>query len=246
MPAFEKSAELGVDYIETDVHFTKDKKFVVIHDDTIQRVTNGAGKVSGYTMDELRQFDAGHNFTEDDGKTYPYRGKGIGLLSLEEILDAFPAQKFNIDLKDKNPLQIKHFIDIIDKLNAYNRVIVASWHFINLNTLRKLRPEIATSFSVGEMIWIFFLHRSGLLFLKINFKGKALQIPERRGQVNILTKSYLKELHEKGVEVHVWTVNNEEDMRRLIEIGVDGIMSDDPALLLKVIKEYASIDQSSA
>lgn len=237
MPAFRKAAELGVDYIETDVHLTKDKRFVIIHDDTIDRTTNGSGRVVDYNMDELSRLDAGYNFTEDNGETYPYRGKGIGLFSLEEMLEAFPEQKFNIDLKDKSVQQVSYFINIINKFNAHNRIIVASWYYSILNKVRKFNPEIATSFSAYEIMWIYFLFRSGLLFLNINFKGTALQIPQKRGQLNIVTKSFVKELHEKGVDVHVWTVNDEADMRRLIESGVDGIMSDDPELLLKVIKE---------
>ncbi len=177
MPSFKRAAELGVDFIETDIHFTKDERFAVIHDDSIDRTTDGSGKVAGYTMHELKKFDAGYYFTKDNGKTYPYRGKGITLMSLEEMLDAFPGQRFNIDLKDKNPYQIRHFAEVIDKFNAYNRIIAVSEHYVNLNALRKMKPQIATSFSMREKLWLYFLYKSGFIFLNISFKSIFLQVP---------------------------------------------------------------------
>jgi glycerophosphoryl diester phosphodiesterase len=235
MPAFERAVQLGADFIETDIHLTRDKKFAVIHDDSIERITNGRGKVSGYTMEELKNFDAGYHFTKDDGNTYPFRGKGIALSSLDEILETFPGCKFNLDIKEKNPEQIKYFVNIIDKYKAQDRIITASKYLSNLNTVRKIRPGIATSFSVPETLGILFLYKSSLIFLKNKFRGISLQIPEKYGNFNIVTKSFVKQMHEKGLQVHVWTVDKEDDMKRLISYGVDGIMSNDPALLLKVL-----------
>ncbi|MBN2402895.1 MAG: glycerophosphodiester phosphodiesterase [Spirochaetes bacterium] len=235
LPAFERAVELGVDYIELDVRFTRDKRFALIHDETIDRVTEGSGRVSDYSMDELKKFDAGYSFTSDRGTTYPFRGKGIMLMSLDELLEAFPEQKIDIDIKDKNPGQIKHLVEIIDKYNAYDRVVAASKHYVNLKALRKMCPQIPTGFSLFEMMWIFFLYKCGLLFLDMTFKGNMLQLPEYYAQFKLITGSFIKELHKKGIDLHVWTVNREQDMRRLIDIGVGGIMSDDPALLCKVL-----------
>jgi glycerophosphoryl diester phosphodiesterase len=235
LPAFRRAVELGADYIETDIRFTKDERFAVIHDESISRSTNGSGKVADYAMDELKEFDAGYYFTNDSGKTYPYRGKGIRLLSLDDLFEAFPKQKFDIDIKDKNTYQIKRLAGIIDKFNAYDRVIVASKYYNNLKAMRKICPQVTTAFSIYETLGLYALYKSGFLFLDIPFKGSILQIPEMYGQFKLVTRSFIKALHEKGIELHVWTVNNEDDMRRLIEIGVDGIMSDDPALLCKVL-----------
>ncbi len=235
MPSFERAVRLGADFIETDIHFTRDKKFAIIHDDSIERISNGAGKVADYTMNELKTFDAGYRFTPDCGNTYPFRGKGITLCSLDELLEAFPLCKFNIDIKIKNPEQIKYFTDIIDKYKARSRIITASKYLSNLRAVRKISPDIATSFSTMEALGILFLYQSGLLFLKMNFKGISLQIPENYANFNIVTRSFVKQIHEKNLQVHVWTINKEEDMRSLIDLEVDGIMSDDPALLLKVL-----------
>ncbi len=235
LPAFRRAADLGADFIETDVHLTKDGKYVIIHDDTIERITDGQGMVSDYTMDELKRFDAGYNFTNDGGNTYPFRGKGVRLMSLEELLGEFPGQRFNIDLKNKKPEQAGAFIEVLRKFNAFDRVIAASWYCANLKALRNACWEIVTSFSSMEVLWIYFMYKSGLLFFKRSFRGSALQVPEKWGQFSLVTRGLLKDLHSKGVRVHVWTVNREDVMRRLIDAGVDGIMSDDPELLLRTL-----------
>jgi glycerophosphoryl diester phosphodiesterase len=235
MPAFEKAVELGTDFIETDIHFTRDKKFVLIHDDALERVTDGSGKVTDYTIDELKEFDAGYNFTTDKGISFPFRGKGITLCALDEVLKTFPLCRFNIDIKNKNPEQIDYFIDIVSKYNAQERIIVASKYLSILRAVRKINPAIATSFSVLETLGILFLYKSGLLFLKSSFKGISLQVPEKYGNFIIVTKRFVKDIHEKDLQVHVWTVDNEDDMKRLIDYGVDGLMSNNPALLLKVL-----------
>jgi glycerophosphoryl diester phosphodiesterase len=234
LPAFKKAAELGVDYLEIDIRFTKDERFAVIHNDLIGTTTNGSGMVADYTLDELKKFDAGYYFTDNPG-IYPFRGNGIRLMSLDEVLDAFPNQKIDIDIKDKNPYQIKRLVGVIDKYNAYDRIIAASKHFTNLKALRKICPKITTAFSIYETIYLYSLYKFGFLFFNIPFKGSVLQIPEMYSQFRLVTESFIKALHEKGIELHVWTVNREEDMRRLIDLGVDGIMSDDPALLMKVL-----------
>jgi glycerophosphoryl diester phosphodiesterase len=235
MPAFRRAVDLGVDVIETDVHLTKDGRYVIIHDDSIERITDGRGKVCEYTLNELMQFDAGYNFSNDGGNSYPFRGKGIRLVSLEEMLGEFPDQRFNIDLKDKKPEQAEAFIGVLRRYNALDRVIAASWHCANLKALRKTCREIFTSFSSMEVLWVYFLYKSGLLFFKKSLSGCALQIPEKWGQFNLISRGFLKEVHSKGVDVHVWTINSENDMRRIMESEVDGIMSDDPELLLKIL-----------
>jgi glycerophosphoryl diester phosphodiesterase len=236
LPAFKRAVELGVDYIETDVRFTKDKKFALIHDESVDRITNGSGLVSAYTMDELKRFDAAYQFTNDEGKTYPFRNRGLELMSLNELFTEFPNHKFDIDIKDKNPHQIKRLVEVIEEYNAYDRVIACSKHYVNLKAMRRMCPKIITAFSLWEMMWIFFLYKSGFLFLDLPLKGSVLQLPEAYGQFKLISDKFVKELHLKDIEFHVWVVNQEEAMKRFINIGVDGIMTDDPALLMKVLR----------
>ncbi|MDY6932660.1 MAG: glycerophosphodiester phosphodiesterase [Spirochaetota bacterium] len=235
--SFKRAVELGVDVIETDIHFTKDKGFIVIHDESLERLTEGVGNVRDYSIKELKQFDAGFRFTKDNGKTYPFKGKNIKLLSLEEMLNEFPNQRFNIDLKEKNQEQIGYYADIIKRHNAQNRVLTASEHSVNLKGIRKLFPDMATSFSLWEALGFYTLYKTGFMFLTSHFNGDALQIPEHFGPIRIVTKSFVKHAHNKGIQVHVWTINNRDDIIRLFNLGVDGIISDDPILLKQIAND---------
>ncbi len=235
LPSFKRASELNIDVLETDVHFTKDKKFVVLHDEYLERTTNGTGKAIDYTMQELKKLDAGYKFSHNEGKTYPFRDKGITLLSLEELFNEFPGHRFNIELKTKNPKQVEYYGKTIRQFNAETRVLTASEHISNLKALRKLIPQMATSFSPSEVIKFLLLSKSGLLFLKSNFDGDALQIPENVGKFRIVTSTFIRHAHDKGIKVHVWTINEEDDMRRLLDMGTDGIFTDIPLLLIKVL-----------
>lgn len=237
--SFRKAAELDVDVIETDVHLTNDNQFVVIHDDRLERLSDGGGRVSDYTLAALQQFDAAYHFTLDGGKTFPYRGSGITFLSLDELLEEFPEQRFNIDLKIKNPDLVDNYAAIIRKHHAETRVLTASEHRINLMKMRSQIPEMATSFSMGEVIAFFALFKTGFLFCKKSFVGDALQIPEFIGPSRIVTPSFVREAHERMIRVHVWTVNEEHDMRRLLDAGVDGIFTDDARRLQRVLEDYS-------
>jgi glycerophosphoryl diester phosphodiesterase len=235
--SFRKAVDLGVDVIETDVHFTRDNKFVVVHDDRLERISDGEGDVSERTLDELKKFDAAYNFTTDGGETYPYRGSGLTFLSLQELLEEFPEQRFNVDLKGKDPRQISYYGEIMERSAAQNRVLTASEHLVNLREIRRLFPEMATSFSMGEVVWFYFLFKTGFLFFKKGFKGDALQIPEFIGPSRMVNAAFVRQAHAKGVRVHVWTINEEDDMKRLLDAGVDGIFTDDPKLLMSVLQQ---------
>ncbi len=238
MPSFRRAVEIGVDVIETDTHFTRDNRFVMMHDTDLELNSDGTGPVTALTLAEIKKLDAGYVFTPDGGATHPFRGKGITFSSLEEMLEEFPEQRFNIDLKDKNPRQVEHFADIVKRMNARNRVLAASEHAPNNRMVRKLLPEIATSFALSEALMFYFLFRSGLLLFKRKFVPDALQIPEFMGPSHVANEGLIRMAHDRGIKVHIWTVNDEKSMRRLFEAGADGIISDDPALLKKVASAY--------
>ena len=238
MPSFQRAMELGVDVIETDVHLTSDNQVVVIHDGYLDRVSNGKGKVSDYTLAELQEFDAGYHFTMDNGATYPFRGKGLSFLSLDQLLHAFPEQRFNIDLKDNSTRLVDGYLQVIQKHDAAKRVCTASRYGKNLKRVRWKNPQMATAFSLWEIIGYYFLFRSGLLLLKKKFKGDALQIPEYIGTSHIANGGLVRSAHERGLKVHVWTVNETKYIKRLLDIDVDGIFTDDPLMLKQICREY--------
>lgn len=238
LPAFISAEKLGVDCIETDVHLTSDGVCVIWHDDTLERITGDTGLVSDKSYEELLSMDAGKMFTKDNGKTFPFRGRGIKIATFDEVLKAIPNIRFNVDLKDNNFQLVNEFAKVIRENNAQNRVLGASFHDKIIKKIRVIIPEIASSFSRKEMSKIVKLSKIGILRLHGRFQADAAQIPEFHGKVRVLTKSLINIFHKNGVKVHVWTVNKKEDMIRLFEMGVDTIMTDNPRLLLETVKKF--------
>ncbi len=236
LEAFISAARMGIDVIETDVHLTKDKELVIWHDPTLERNTNGKGTLESHTLEELKALDAGYTFTKDNGKTYPYRGKGVKLCTLEEALRACPDSRFNIDLKSQEDDIVDIFIDVIRRNKAEKRVCGASFHLNNLKKLRRLAPEIQTSVTTFEVIPL--LLREKLRLLPRTFdRILVFQVPVAQYHIKVITKHFVKAMHKRGAIVMVWTINDEEEMRRLFSLGVDTIMTDNPELVIKVAKE---------
>ncbi len=180
--------------------------------------------------------DAGRTFSPDNGKTFPFRNTGIKMTTLEEVLETLPKMKFNIDLKDNNKKLVREFVRIVRKHKAEGRILGASFHHENILQLRELMPELATSFSEKEARSIVISQKTGLLRFRRNFPAAALQIPEYLKGLKIVTPGLLKTLHAHNIFTHVWTVNNSTDMKRLFTMGVDGIFTDDPLLLIQTMK----------
>ena len=237
LPAFKSASELGVDCIETDVHLTRDGVCVIWHDDTVERLSGVKGLVSDKTYKELMSIDAGKMFTKDNGKTFPFRGKGVTIAAFDEVLKENPNMRFNVDLKDDNIELVKEFARVVRKNNAGNRVLGASFHDSIIKSIRRIIPEIASSFSRSGIRNIVILDKIGLLGFYKNFNGDAAQVPEYDNKIKVITKSFIKNLHKRGVMVHVWTVNRKSEMIRFYNMGVDAIMTDNPRLLIETLKE---------
>lgn len=236
LPAFESAVRMGIDVVETDIHLTKDGVLVIWHDPTLERNTDGRGRIEDHTLEELRRFDAGYTFTQDGGKTFPFRGKGVRICTLAEALEHCPEQRFNIDLKTKCPEIVDEFIKVIREHDAVDRVVGASFHLSNLKRLRRLAPDFLTSVTTAEVVPLLFRQKTHTL--PKAFKRKIIfQIPMAAGPVKVVTPAFVKAMHQRGVVVMVWTINDEETMRRLFAMGVDSVMTDDPALVIKVADE---------
>lgn len=236
LPAFLSAVKMGIDVIETDVHLSKDGVLVIWHDPTLERNTDGTGTIESHTYDELRRFDAGYTFTKDGGKTYPYRGKGIKLCTLDEALKACPNERFNIDLKSSNVAIVDEYIRVIRENGAEGRVNCASFHLKNLKLVRKKAPDLLTSITTLEVIPL--LIRQKTHTLPGRFKRKIIfQIPKEQWGIKVVTPSFVDDMHRRGAVVMVWTINDEKTMRELFSMGVDSVMTDDPALVIKVATE---------
>jgi glycerophosphoryl diester phosphodiesterase len=209
--AFANAAAVGTAYIETDVHVSSDGVAVVSHDPSLARVAARRVDVAQLTMAELRRIDL---------------GCGQGFASLEEALDAFPDLRFNVDVKVAGA--VTPTVTALERTRAASRVLLTSFSDGRRRRLGALVPDAVTSAGRAGVI------RSGLAAL-VGRRGAmehalrgaaALQVPERVGPVRLVTRRFVGAAHRAGAEVHVWTVNDPADMARLLDLGVDGLVTD--------------------
>jgi len=235
MLAFRGAVEMGYRYVETDLHATRDGALVLIHDDTLERTTNGSGPVWEHTLAELKRFDAGYHFSPDGGRTYPYRGQGVTVPTLEEVVEAFPEVRLNVEIKQEQPPAVAAVVDFIEKRGLHDRLLVASFRDRVVQEFRSASGgAVATSAARGEARRFWLASRLRLeRFFRVPYD--ALQLPPRYGSRTVVDRRLVEAAHRCGLHVHVWTVDEPEEMRRLLSLGVDGLMSDRPDLLLEVV-----------
>ena len=234
LEAFRYSVQMGVDVLELDVHSTLDGTLVVMHDGGVDRTTNGRGRVSEMTLAELKKLDAGYQFTPDDGKTFPYRGRGITIPTLQEIFDSFPSMTFNVEPKQVEPSVVKPLCAMIRARNMTEKVIVGSFRQAAIDEFRQECAEVATAATPSEVSEFLALYKVGL-GASYSPPMQVLQIPERVGSIQVASKDFIDTARKLNLKVHVWTINETEDMQRLLEMKVDGIMTDYPDRLLKLL-----------
>lgn len=230
MAAFESAVrDWGADMLELDVRLSKDGVVMVIHDDSVDRTTNGAGLVSTYTAQELKQLDAGHHFLNLEGDP-SFRDKGVTIPTLNELLEALPAVWLNIEAKEAQvagPL-----VEVIRSHGAEYRVLVAAEYEKNRIDARGYEGPWGASTRDCMLFWV--LHRlpGGAVYTP---GVDAFQVPESWHSFRMLTPRLIEEAHRRNIPVHVWTVDDQDDMRRLLSWGVDAIQTDRPDLLSQVL-----------
>ncbi len=233
--AFRESARLGVDMLDTDMHATRDGVLVLSHDDSVDRLTDGHGRIRDLTFAQLGRLDAGYRFTQD-GVTFPYRGRGLRVPSLDEALAAFPNIPWTIEIKQDAPSVAAPFCASLRRHGVTRRVIVASFSDRAMRDFRAACPEVATSMTERELRPLVLLGKVGLGGLA-RAPGRAAQVPPSSGPLTVVTRGFVRALHARGVAVHVWTINDPAEMRRLLDLGVDGLDTDRPDLMKAVLTE---------
>lgn len=232
MAAFKAAHDLGIRYIELDVHMTRDRRVVVHHDPDLARTAGRAEMICDLGYDELSNADAGYCFVASD-RGYQFRGQGLKVPMLFEVLSAFPDTYFVIEIKQTQPSLVETMLEVIDKAGMRRRVLVASEHQQPLDEIRTLAPGIPTNFSsreVGDFFQALVSRMAGYVP-----PGDALQIPIEYEKFTLVTPESVAAASRVGVEMHVWTVNDEAEMRGLLDLGVDGIITDFPERLLKLL-----------
>lgn len=232
MEAFERAArEWEADVLEMDVRATADGEIVVIHDSTVDRTCDGSGRVAELTLAEIREMDAGHGFRDPDGRP-SFRGRGVRVPLFEEVLRAFPDLRLNVD--SKAPEAAAGLVEIIRRHDARHRVLVAASEESHRDGARGYRGPWGASRVQVRRFW--FLHCIGLAGL-YPMEADALQVPVRWRGRDVVTRRFVRAAHRSNVPIHAWTVDEPDEMRRLLSYGVDGIQTDRPDLLARVLVE---------
>jgi glycerophosphoryl diester phosphodiesterase len=235
--AFRLAVEAGAGGLELDVHMTRDGHIVVIHDATVDRTTNGTGAVSEMTLEELRRLDAGHNFSPDGGPTRPYRGRGVRVPTLGEVLREFPGVAVNIEIKAGTPGIEEKVLGVLREANALGRALVVSTPHDIVKRFRKVSGgHVSTGASRWE-IGVFYISSRFRLERLVRPAYDALQVPLRHRGLPVVTPRFVRAAHARGVRVDAWTINQADEMRRLLDLGVDVIMTDRPGMLAEVLRE---------
>jgi glycerophosphoryl diester phosphodiesterase len=240
LDAFELGAKLGAHVLELDVHMTRDGELVVFHDPTLERTTNGRGRLCDKTFAELAELDAGYNFTLGSG-LYPFRGQACEIPRLKDLLTTFPKLGFNIELKQEAPSIVRPVLDILAQVGATNILLAAANDRI-MTELEAAKPGCGLGLSLGQVTRAI---RAAYLRSQIkDLSGRALQIPLRherflRGLVPITTRRVVRIAHQNGLEVHIFTIDEPAIARRWIDRDVDGIMSNDPGALARLFPKLA-------
>ena len=234
--AFRLAVEARAGGLELDVHMTRDGEVVVIHDATVDRTTDGSGTVAGMTLGELRGLDAGYRFSPDGGRTHPYRGRGVRIPTLAEVCEEFPTTCLNIDIKEPQPGAEKAILQVIREAGAQERSLVVSQNNAVVRRFRKVSGgRIPTGASRLETATFYILGRLRLERL-LRPAYEALQVPTEHRGIALVTPRFVEAAHSRGARVDVWTINDPGEMRRLLDLGADVIMTDRPEALAGVLE----------
>lgn len=226
--AYENALRVGADVIEFDVHATSDGVVVVLHDATVDRTTDGTGTVRDMTLAQIKALDAGYRWTRDGGATYPWRGRGLTIPTLEEALVAFPNVPLAIEIKQVVPEIADRVVDLLERYDAIDRTVLASFDRRPVGRVRELQPQMLTAFTSQELVTLGVAEPG----MTPPYAPPALVVQPPRAMV---TPEFVAKVHAFGLKLHPWTINDEATMRQLIADGVDGMYTDDPELLHRVL-----------
>jgi glycerophosphoryl diester phosphodiesterase len=228
LAAFDRALAAGADGLELDVHLSRDGVVVVHHDSSLDRTTNAGGPVAGRTADELARLDAGFRF-EQNG-FHPFRGQGIGIVTLESVLSRYREVRIIVDMKVNSVELARGTVALVRAADAIDRVCLGSMGLRALQAARTADSAVATSASREEVRWALF--RSWLRWPVGRASYQGLQVPEKTKVTRVVSPRFVDMIHRTGHAVQVWTVNEESDASRLLGWGVDGLITDRPDVIV--------------
>ena len=221
--------------LEGDARLTADGAVVLLHDETVDRTTDGVGAIAEMTLAEVQRLDAGHRFTPDGGASYPYRGQGIRVPTLREALDAAPGQRFLIEIKG-GPDMAEAVLGAIAEAQAEDRVLLGAFDEATMDRVRRLAPTLPRCFSMVTAMEMLTAYRAGDWEAYAPEDDVLTLGPEHLKQFGI-TPSLIAVIREKGVRVQLYDINTPREMRSALAMGVDGILTGFPERLAALIDE---------
>jgi glycerophosphoryl diester phosphodiesterase len=231
LAAFGAAVALGYRYLETDAHVTRDGAVVAFHNPRLDGITDRTGAIAALSIAEVEAADAGYVFSPDGGRSFPFRGRGVRIPRLEELLLRWPRARVNID--PKADACVEPLVALIERIGAWDRVGIGAFSDRRLRRVRGLsRGRACTSMGPRAVA----IARLAALSGRMPRQGAdCVQVPLRRGPIPIVTAGFVRAAHRANLPVHVWTVDDESLMHDLLDLGVDGIMTDRPRLLRSVL-----------
>ena len=226
MVAFQRAMEVGVDSLELDVHLTRDGVFVVTHDEDARRMCGAGVTWRDVDLADAQRLDAGWGFIARDG-TRPFAGQGIHVPTFESVLVEFPDVHINVDIK--GDASVKAMLELVRRLKAEERVTIASFQTTTMVAVRRRGYGGETGLSQGEVATL--LAMPAVLWRQLPFTGTAAQVPTHQGPIRFDRATFIAKCHSLGLRVDFWTIDDAAEARRLLELGADGIITNDPAAL---------------
>lgn len=236
LASFERALAQGAQILESDVHCTRDGVPVLVHDEVLDRCTDGTGRVDATRWEELRALDAGYRFSPDGGRSHPQRGRGLGIPSLEEAFAAYPGARFNLEIKQLAPGFVERCIELVIDAGRQATTLLAAGEDEVMAVVRHQvnQMEVATALgaSVADVIAHIDTARRGVA----PPSGiHALQVPPEFAGNPLVTREFVDHAHAHGTQVHVWTINDPGQMLELLDLGVDGLITDYPGRLTELL-----------
>lgn len=251
LAAFDHAVAVGADWLELDVHLTADGQLVVLHDDDLDRTTNGRGPVAEKTLGELQALDAGYWWPFDqtpadgqgmerDSKQYPWRGRGLRVPTLQEVFQRYPKHRMIVEIKSAGEDSVQALLELLEQYQRWDLTVVASFHDATLQRLVERDERVVVSAGPAEIRRLVILQRLGLAHL---WRGNArfMMVPPDHADRPIITPGFLRAAHSHGMPVYAWTINDEASMHELIDMGVDGLFTDRPERLRQVLKRRQGV-----
>lgn len=237
LEGFRGSLALGADMLEMDTHLTADGVPVVMHDDRVDRTTNGSGLISDFTLEEIQALDAAFHFSPpNDPDARPLRGSGITVPTLRSVFEAFPEAYIVLEVKDTDPDLVDQVLALLQEFDRVERTLLGSFHQDVLDRIRTKDARVATNLSEDEIFpfliasWLFQGHL-------LSPPAEAMLVPTTHGRIPVTTRRFITAADRRNIFVAPWTINDPEEMKRLIDRGVHGLISDRPDLAVSVVAD---------